>query len=208
MQTDSASRPRIWAVGISRLRALFIDIAGAYADRAELDVVPLGYEDAARSIEGARDERPDVVVAGGSNGAYLKGRVSVPVVVISPTGFDVMHALGCDLLLVCSTVSPDALGGIDRAAADLRELGERAARRGLHIGYEALAWGRHVNDYRDAWEVVRRAGHPARGRGRGPAGVRAGVRRGGHGGARRAAGTGRVAPQRALGPARRGGSAR
>ncbi|SAK90357.1 propionate catabolism operon regulatory protein PrpR [Caballeronia pedi] len=93
MQTESASRPRIWAVGISRLRALFIDIAGAYADRAELDVVPLGYEDAANSIESARDERPDVVVAGGSNGAYLKGRVSVPVVVISPTGFDVMHAL-------------------------------------------------------------------------------------------------------------------
>ncbi|BCQ29753.1 propionate catabolism operon regulatory protein PrpR (plasmid) [Caballeronia sp. NK8] len=93
MQTEPASRPRIWAVGISRLRALFIDIAGAYADRAELDVVPLGYEDAANSIEAARDERPDVVVAGGSNGAYLKGRVSVPVVVISPTGFDVMHAL-------------------------------------------------------------------------------------------------------------------
>jgi transcriptional regulator, propionate catabolism operon regulatory protein len=93
MQTETASRPRIWAVGISRLRALFIDIAGAYADRAELDVVPLGYEDAANSIESARDERPDVVVAGGSNGAYLKGRVSVPVVVISPTGFDVMHAL-------------------------------------------------------------------------------------------------------------------
>ena len=93
MQTETASRPRIWAVGISRLRDLFIDIAGAYADRAELDVVPLGYEDAANSIEGARDERPDVVVAGGSNGAYLKSRVSVPVVVISPTGFDVMHAL-------------------------------------------------------------------------------------------------------------------
>ena len=54
-----------------------------------------------------------------------------------------------------------ALGGIDRAAADLRELGERAARRGLRVGFEALAWGRHINDYRDAWEVVRRADHPA-----------------------------------------------
>ncbi|WP_087045955.1 propionate catabolism operon regulatory protein PrpR [Caballeronia ptereochthonis] len=93
METDTVSRPRIWAVGISRLRELFIDIAGAYADRAELDVVPLGFEDAASSIESAYDDRPDVVVAGGSNGAYLKSRVSVPVVVISPTGFDVMHAL-------------------------------------------------------------------------------------------------------------------
>ena len=75
--------------------------------------------------------------------------------------FDVMQELGCDLLLVCSNVSPDALGGIDRAAADFRELGERAAKRGLRVGFEALAWGRHINDYRDAWEVVRRADHPA-----------------------------------------------
>ena len=75
--------------------------------------------------------------------------------------FDVMQELGCDLLMVCSNVSPDAIGGIDRAAADLRELGERAAQRGLRVGFEALAWGRHINDYRDAWEVVRRADHPA-----------------------------------------------
>src|SRR5215216_2157776 len=75
--------------------------------------------------------------------------------------FDVMQELGCDLLLVCSNVSQDSLGGIDRAAADFHELGERAATRGLRVGYEALAWGRHVNDYRDAWEVVRRADHPS-----------------------------------------------
>jgi len=75
--------------------------------------------------------------------------------------FDLMEELGCDLLMICSNVSPDSLGGIDRAAADFRELGERAARRGLRIAFEALAWGRHINDYRDAWEVVRRADHPA-----------------------------------------------
>jgi 4-hydroxyphenylpyruvate dioxygenase len=75
--------------------------------------------------------------------------------------FDLMGELGCDLLLVCSNVSPQCLGGIDRAAADLRALGERASRRGMRIGFEALAWGRHINDYRDAWEAVRRADHPA-----------------------------------------------
>jgi 4-hydroxyphenylpyruvate dioxygenase len=75
--------------------------------------------------------------------------------------FDVMEELGCDLLMVCSNVSPECLGGIDRAAADLRELGERAASRGFRVGFEALAWGRHINDYRDAWEAVRRADHPA-----------------------------------------------
>lgn len=74
--------------------------------------------------------------------------------------FDVMEEMGTDLILVCSNVSPAALGGIDRAADDLQELGERAARRNLRIGYEALAWGRYVNDHRDAWEIVRRADHP------------------------------------------------
>jgi 4-hydroxyphenylpyruvate dioxygenase len=73
--------------------------------------------------------------------------------------FDLMQELGCDLLLVCSNVSPEGLGGIDRAAADLNELGERARKRGLRVGFEALAWGRHINDYRDAWEAVRRADH-------------------------------------------------
>ena len=75
--------------------------------------------------------------------------------------FDVMQELGCDLLMICSNVAVESLGGIDRAAADLRELGERAAKRGLRIAFEALAWGRHINDYRDAWEAVRRADHPA-----------------------------------------------
>lgn len=74
--------------------------------------------------------------------------------------FDVMQELGTDLMLVCSSVSPISLGGIDRAAADFHELGERAAKRSLKVGYEALAWGRHVNDHRDAWEIVRRADHP------------------------------------------------
>ena len=73
--------------------------------------------------------------------------------------FDLMQELGCDLLMVCSNVSPDSLGGIDRAAADFQELGERAAKRKLRVGFEALAWTRHINDYRDAWEVVRRADH-------------------------------------------------
>ncbi|WP_425097660.1 bifunctional sugar phosphate isomerase/epimerase/4-hydroxyphenylpyruvate dioxygenase family protein [Tropicibacter sp. S64] len=74
--------------------------------------------------------------------------------------FDLMQALGTDLVLVCSTCHKSALGGIDRAAADFRELGERAAKRGLRVGYEALAWGKYVNDHRDAWEIVRRADHP------------------------------------------------
>lgn len=74
--------------------------------------------------------------------------------------FDLMNQLGTDLMLICSSVAPAALGGIDRAANDFRELGEIAKSFGVRVGYEALAWGRHVSDHRDAWEVVRRADHP------------------------------------------------
>jgi 4-hydroxyphenylpyruvate dioxygenase len=74
--------------------------------------------------------------------------------------FALMNELGTDLILVCSNVSPAALGGIDRAAADFNELGDIAEGFGVRVGYEALAWGRHVNDHRDAWEIVRRANHP------------------------------------------------
>ncbi len=75
--------------------------------------------------------------------------------------FDLMGELGCNLLMICSNVAPDCLAGIDRAAADFQELGERAQKRGIRVGFEALAWGRHISDYRDSWEVVRRADHPA-----------------------------------------------
>ena len=75
--------------------------------------------------------------------------------------FELMNELGAGrdphLLQRLARLS---LGGIDRAAADLRELGEVAEGFGIDIGFEALAWGRHVSDYRDAWEIVRRADHP------------------------------------------------
>ncbi|HUN44381.1 MAG TPA: TIM barrel protein [Acetobacteraceae bacterium] len=77
--------------------------------------------------------------------------------------FDVMQALGTDLVLVCSNVQPPAINDPQRAAADLQEMAERAHRRGLRVGYEALAWGRHVNRWRQAWEIVRAADHPALG---------------------------------------------
>ena len=52
--------------------------------------------------------------------------------------FDVMQALGTDLLLVCSNVSPATIDDPQRAAADLAEmaagLGHRAGRRSSRTG--------------------------------------------------------------------------
>src|SRR5256885_11131746 len=72
-----------------------------------------------------------------------------------------MQELGASLLLVCSNVSPASSNDRGRIVDDFRELGERAGARGLRIGFEALAWGRHVADHREAWSIVREVGHPA-----------------------------------------------
>ncbi len=77
--------------------------------------------------------------------------------------FDVMEQLGTDLVLVCSNTQSATIGDDSRAAADLAEMADRAARRGLRVGYEALAWGRHVRRWGHAWKIVQQAAHPALG---------------------------------------------
>jgi 4-hydroxyphenylpyruvate dioxygenase len=77
--------------------------------------------------------------------------------------FDVMQALGTDLVLVCSNTSPAAIDDDSRVVTDLVEMSDRAARRGLRVGFEALSWGRNVNRWGHAWRIVQRAAHPALG---------------------------------------------
>jgi transcriptional regulator, propionate catabolism operon regulatory protein len=87
-------KPVIWTVSVSRLFDLFRDITLEYDDLATIEPINLGFDDAARYIrERMATERCDAVIAAGSNAAYLKGRLSIPVVVATASGFDVMQAL-------------------------------------------------------------------------------------------------------------------
>lgn len=70
---------------------------------------------------------------------------------------DLMEELGAPLLSVCSNTSPDCLPDAERSAEDLANLADEAAQRGLRIGFEALAWGRHVKEWMQAWELVKLA---------------------------------------------------
>ncbi|PRY18511.1 sugar phosphate isomerase/epimerase and 4-hydroxyphenylpyruvate domain-containing protein [Kineococcus rhizosphaerae] len=71
--------------------------------------------------------------------------------------------LGCDLILVCSSVHAGAVHDDDELAAQLTALADVAAGEGVRLAYEALAWGAHVADYRHGARVVALAGHPALG---------------------------------------------
>jgi propionate catabolism operon transcriptional regulator len=90
----AADKPVIWTVSVSRLSDLFRDITLEYDHLATIEPIHLGFDDAARHIrERMATERCDVVIAAGSNAAYLKSRVSAPVIVAKASGFDVMQAL-------------------------------------------------------------------------------------------------------------------
>ncbi|MFK3972842.1 3-dehydroshikimate dehydratase QuiC [Pseudomonas sp. NPDC087358] len=77
--------------------------------------------------------------------------------------FDLMQELGTDLVLVCSNTASDSLGEQSILLDDLSLLAERAGARKLRVGYEALAWGRHVNTWQQVWNLVRQIDHPSLG---------------------------------------------
>ena len=68
--------------------------------------------------------------------------------------------LGAPLLLACSSTSAHADGDLDKIAADLRKLAMLALPMGIKIAYEGLSWGRTINEYTTAWDVICRADMP------------------------------------------------
>ena len=91
---EPGDKPVFWTVSISRLSDLFRDIMPEYDDRAIVEPIHLGFEEAVTHIrERLAAERCDAVIAGGSNAAYLKSRLALPVVIAKASGYDVMQAL-------------------------------------------------------------------------------------------------------------------
>ncbi|MDE1182691.1 sugar phosphate isomerase/epimerase and 4-hydroxyphenylpyruvate domain-containing protein [Paraburkholderia sp.] len=74
--------------------------------------------------------------------------------------FDLMHELGTDRILVCSNVSPDTIADDALIVDQLGALALAAKEANVIAGFEALAWGRHVNSYRHAWRLVDAVDHP------------------------------------------------
>ncbi|HGE6662892.1 TPA: propionate catabolism operon regulatory protein PrpR [Serratia marcescens] len=87
-------KPVIWTVSITRLFDLFRDISLEFDHLATITPIRLGFEEAVQHIRARLATEPcDAIIAAGSNGAYLKSRLSVPVILVKPGGFDLLQAL-------------------------------------------------------------------------------------------------------------------
>ena len=69
-------------------------------------------------------------------------------------------ATGSKVLLACSSTSRHATDDLDHIARDLKKLAMLAVPFGIKIAYEALSWGRAVNEFPTSWDVVCRADCP------------------------------------------------
>lgn len=74
--------------------------------------------------------------------------------------FATAERLGIDTVLVCSNVATATIDSDEVSADQLRRIGDIAQARGIRIAFEALAWGRYIDDYRRAWRIVEIADHP------------------------------------------------
>jgi sugar phosphate isomerase/epimerase len=90
----------------------------------------------------------------------LSGQLHEYKVDIAKSMLELAAAVGAKVLLVCSSTSAHASGDRGLIARDLRKLAMLAIPHGIRVAYEALSWGRSIEEFPAAWDVVMRADMP------------------------------------------------
>jgi sugar phosphate isomerase/epimerase len=90
----------------------------------------------------------------------LSGHLHEYKVDVAKSMIELCAALGSRLLLACSSTSTHASDDPDTMAADLRKLAMLALPMGVRVAYEGLSWGRTINEFPQAWDIVCRADMP------------------------------------------------
>lgn len=75
--------------------------------------------------------------------------------------FKLMNRLGIETILLCSNVGTATINDDELFVQQLRRAGDLAARYNVKIAYEALAWGKFVNDFEHAHAIVEKVDHEA-----------------------------------------------
>ena len=87
----------------------------------------------------------------------LSGHLHAYKVDVAKAMLQLCRALDSQVLLACSSTSAHASGDAAMLTKDLRKLAMLAVPFGMRIAYEALSWGRHVNEFPQAWDIVQDA---------------------------------------------------
>jgi sugar phosphate isomerase/epimerase len=84
----------------------------------------------------------------------LSGHLHGYKVDIAKSMLEMCEALDGRVLLACSSTSRHATDDPNAIASDLRKLAMLALPLGIKVAYESLSWGRTVNEFTKAWDVV------------------------------------------------------
>ena len=90
----------------------------------------------------------------------LSGHLHEYKIDIAKSMLEMCSALDCHLLLMCSSTSVHATGDTKALVRDLRKLAMLAIPLNIKIAYEALSWGRTVNEFPQAWDIICEADMP------------------------------------------------
>jgi sugar phosphate isomerase/epimerase len=90
----------------------------------------------------------------------LSGHLHEYKIDIAKSMLEMCHALDCGVMLMCSSTSTHATSDTDALVKDLRKLAMLAIPMNIKIAYEALSWGRTINQFPEAWDLVCQADMP------------------------------------------------
>jgi len=79
---------------------------------------------------------------------------------IAKSMLEMCHALDCRVMLACSSTSTHASSERPKLVRDLRKLAMLAIPMNIKIAFEALSWGRTINEFPQAWDIVTEADMP------------------------------------------------
>jgi len=90
----------------------------------------------------------------------LSGHLHDYKVDIAKSMMEMCAALDCRVMLACSSTSTHATSDTDKLVQDLRKLAMLAIPMNIKIAFEALSWGRNVNEFPQAWDLITQADMP------------------------------------------------
>ncbi|WP_294772491.1 sugar phosphate isomerase/epimerase family protein [uncultured Rhodoferax sp.] len=90
----------------------------------------------------------------------LSGHLHEYKVDVAKSMMEMCAALDCRVMLACSSTSTHATGDTAALVKDLRKLAMLAIPMNIKIAFEALSWGRTINEFPQAWDLIMEADMP------------------------------------------------